>query len=390
MIVALYGRWEVFEQALGALLANTEPSYELIVIDNNSPDGSAERLAAITKNVRIVRNLENYGVIRANNAGAALASGDYLVSMNSDAIVHEGWLESMLERARSHRRVAAIGPRYLNPDGTVQEAGALLFRDGTTAAYGSGRSSADPELRRPRVVDYISNACMLYKREAFEEMSGFDVAYAPAYYSDVDICLRLSAAGYLTMYEPRSTVTHVYGWAEKEVGEDWKRSRAFFARRWRDLLAARPEPRLDLERNVILARDAALTDRVLIAGQKLPVEGSLKEEAVVSVASCSKAHVALLLRDLQNELAQRLISAGVECVSSTVSKPEEWLQTRRFHYDLVLDAGLDDPVLADEIRRTQPQATWVELEAASNALAAGSPQSYLVELGFEPDGRRGG
>src|SRR5207247_2876937 len=142
--------------------------------------------------------------------GAAHARSRLLLFLNSDALVHEGWLPPLLERA-AEPRVGAVAPRFLNLDGSVQEAGALLYREPATAAYGAGETES-VELRRPRMLDYASAACLLVERRAFDEVGGFDPAYGKAYYEDVDLCLALASQGYLTVYEPRSAVTHVHGW----------------------------------------------------------------------------------------------------------------------------------------------------------------------------------
>ncbi len=214
IVMPTFGHWEWVVRTLGAVLANTEPCYEVIVVDDASPDDFSSRLAAATENVRIVQNPRNVGVCLSYNHGAAYARGDFLLFLNNDALVHAGWLPPLLETATSSPKIGAVGPQFLNPDGSVQEAGALLFGDGTTTAYGRGCSDSIAEVRRPRVVDYVSGACVMVKRRVFNEVGGHNPIFT-AYYSDVDLCLTLASHGYRTVYQPRSVVTHIFGWVRR-------------------------------------------------------------------------------------------------------------------------------------------------------------------------------
>src|SRR5207248_2545867 len=131
--------------------------------------------------------------------------------LNNDAIVREGWLAPLVGAVRGDRQVGAATPRLLNLDGSLQEAGALVARDGSTWSYGHGDGPERPEYRFPRAVDYGAGACLLVRRDAFLACRGFADAYAPAYYEDVELCFALAARGLRTVYEPRSVVMHARG-----------------------------------------------------------------------------------------------------------------------------------------------------------------------------------
>jgi GT2 family glycosyltransferase len=348
-----FGRWEWTAQALNALHDNTEPVYELIVVDNASPDGTPQRLAETCENVRIVRNANNLGFALACNQGVEEARGAFLVFLNSDALVHAGWLAPLLETA-SNPAIGAAGPRFLNPDGSVQEAGALLFRDVLTGAYGRGEPDATGELRRPRAVDYVSAACLMVDPRAFDEVGGFDPLYGAAYFEDVDLCLSLAAHGYRTAYEPRSVVTHVHGWSEKENSNDvlLDRNRSLFARRWSDLLLARPFGKPGGSRQMIAARDAPSSDRLLVADLTFE-RGALAARELATL--CPEGHVALLSADPSGQ-SHDLLEAGIEVADGAPEPGAVWLANRRFHYDIVLTPAPLPRPLEEAIRTTQPQA----------------------------------
>jgi O-antigen biosynthesis protein len=247
---------DVLEQALQALLGHTESCYELIVVDNGSQDGTVSFVRQI-ENATIVLNTENVGFGAANNQGAARARGRYVVFLNDDAFVHDGWLAPLLERVEGDERVGAVGPMLLNPDGSLQCAGALLSRSGSVVCYGEDDSPERPEYRLARVVDFLAGACLLVRRRAFNEVGGFDTAYGLGYYEDADLCLALAARGYCSVYEPGSRVTHIRGRPGADLLLLALRNRALFERRWRRVLASRPlAPLAASQRRMLGARDA--------------------------------------------------------------------------------------------------------------------------------------
>ena len=136
VLMVTYGAWPLTERAVRALVANTNAPFELIVVDNASTDETTARLAELTA-TRLIRNDVNRGFGPANNQAAAEARSECLVLLNTDAFVHPGWLEPMLETLRQPG-VGAVLPRYLHLDGSLQEAGGLLARDGSVRAYGEG------------------------------------------------------------------------------------------------------------------------------------------------------------------------------------------------------------------------------------------------------------
>jgi GT2 family glycosyltransferase len=372
IVLPVFGQWEWLTRTLGALLANTAPCYELIVVDNASPDESAGHLAAIAENVRIIQNPTNLGFGLACNQGAAAARGEFLVFLNSDALVHDGWLPPLLEAA-ADRRVGAVGPCFLNLDGTIQEAGALLYADATTRGYVQPGPDAQADAQRARIVDYASAACLLVKRRAFDEVGGFDPVYSPAYYEDVDLCLALASAGYLTAYEPRSVVTHAGGWSNRTGVESALilGNQAFFARRWSGLLALRP---VDLPgaRDVIVARDAPLSDRLLIVTEHAPARGSRGAELIRTLASvCLPGALALLCEHGPPAPGDELPGVERALWDAESATDSAWLSARRFHYDSVLSIAPRQRHLEQAVLATQPQASWLlDLDPDAVALIA--------------------
>ena len=226
-------------RAVQALIENTEPCYELIVIDNGSTDATPELLRRV-ENATIVLNERNDGFGAANNEGAARARGRHLLFLNQDAFVHRGWLSPLVERIESDETIGAVGPMLLNPDGSLQCAGAMLFRSGETRCYGEGDDPKRPEYQVARIVDYLAGACLLVRRRLFDDVGGFDPVYGLAYFEDADLCLALAGRGYRSMYEPHSRVTHLRGRPSESLLRLADRNRTLFERKWQQVLASRP------------------------------------------------------------------------------------------------------------------------------------------------------
>ncbi len=209
VIIPVWNQADYTRQCLLALARNTGyPHFELIIVDNGSTDGTPAFLKQVTGKVKVITNAENVGFTLACNQGAAAAAGDYLLFLNNDTIPLPGWLPALVDTLDRHPKVGAVGARLVYPDGKLQEAGAVVFADGTAANVGRGDDPSRPEYNRLVEVDYASGACLLVRASAFRAAGGFDARYAPAYYEETDLCFTLRRMGYSVVYNPAATVIH--------------------------------------------------------------------------------------------------------------------------------------------------------------------------------------
>jgi GT2 family glycosyltransferase len=354
VVMVTHGRWPLTERAISALVANTRPCFELIVVDNASPDQTRAELAQL-RVAELIGNDRNVGFGPAANQGAQRARGEHLLLLNTDAFVHRGWLEPLLETL-ANAGVGAVIPRYLHPDGSLQEAGALLARDGTVRVYGDGDDPSKPCYGFGRDIDFGGAACMLMRRRTFQDAGGFDNAFAPAYYEDVDLCMRLAQSGLRVRYEPRSSVTHArYGSGGVEQAEQLSlRNRRVFADRWRDHLAPRPVTFLNVsEQAVISARDALATPRILLCHQPHEAAGTELVEAMQQW--WPRARITWLVESPTNDGfdLESWLQRGVEVLPL---EDAALLEQRLFHYDLVVCGARSQAALEAIVHRTQPQA----------------------------------
>ncbi len=213
VIIPVHGKAAYTRACIEKIAANTPAeAFEAIFVDNASTDETAALLASLEGDVRVVTNVENRGFVEACNQGAALAQGKYLLFLNNDTAPQSGWLEALVAALEADPSVGAAGARLVYPDGRLQEAGGLIFSDGS--GWNFGRGDPEPFAERynaPAEVDYCSGAALMVRRELFEALGGFDRRYAPAYYEDTDLCFGVRARGFKVVYCPSSIVVHFEG-----------------------------------------------------------------------------------------------------------------------------------------------------------------------------------
>jgi GT2 family glycosyltransferase len=367
VVVVTYGRVDLVRQALEALVERTPPVYELIVVDNGSPDGTGDWLHESVRGAHLIRLPANVGFGAGANRGAMSARGRYLCFLNSDAIVHQGWLVPLVERLERCGWAGAVVPRILNVDGTLQEAGSLVGRDGSTTAFGFGDDPDRPAYRFARVVDYASAACLVIRRWWFSRCGGFDPAYGIGYYEDLDLAFRLAAEGASTVYEPRSTVSHYrHGSSSAADAEALVlANRALVAARWHDELTRRPSlaDRDRFPHRTIGALDAASEDAILMIDDRVPHSdrGSGDPRSALLLRQLAalwpRARVTLIAFDAARaeHYARPLWAEGIEVVWG--QDWAEWFEERRYHYSVVIVCRPDNHERFDAmVRHTQPQA----------------------------------
>lgn len=272
VLLVLYGRAELTLACLESLARVEDPDFELIVVDNASGDRTPRLLERLGGG-EILRNDTNLGFTRAANQAAAAARGELLLFLNNDAEILPGALRAAVDRLRSAPDAGAVGGRVLGLDGRLQEAGSIVWRDATTGGYGHGEAATGGAYLFPREVDYCSGVFLLTPRATFEQLGGFDLAFAPAYYEESDYCFRLRAAGYRVLYEPRATLVH-HGSASLPDATHLSRRladhRAVFAERHAEALTSHPAAATE---NLFAASDRRrFRGRVLMLDDHVPLE----------------------------------------------------------------------------------------------------------------------
>lgn len=211
ILIPVYGQHATTFACLKSIAENppSQP-FEVIVMDDCSPEPAAHALALV-QGVRFLRNASNLGFIGNVNAAAQAATGDWLVILNNDTVVRPGAFDAMVDTFVQHDRVGLVGCKLLNADGSVQEAGGIVWRDGSAWNWGRGQDRNDPRFNFVRDADYCSGAALTIRRSLFEQLGGFDSHYAPAYYEDTDLAFRIRQHGLRVLYQPAAEIFHLEG-----------------------------------------------------------------------------------------------------------------------------------------------------------------------------------
>ena len=190
-----------------ATASQSGPRIELIIADSGSTDETSDLLSRVD-GASVMRCEENIGFIRSVNKASEICVADYIVLLNNDATLQERALDFALETIRQNPKIAAVGGRIVLPSGVLQEAGCILWSDGSTAGYGRGHSAVDGAFMFRRSVAFSSGVFLMVRRDLFVALDGLDDRFAPAYYEDVDLCVRLRQAGFRVVDDPRAVVLH--------------------------------------------------------------------------------------------------------------------------------------------------------------------------------------
>lgn len=272
VIIILYNQAGLSLQCLRALAHSIGVSFETIIVDNASSD-RVPQLMDRMDGARILRQEGNLGFLRAVNLAAEYATGENLLLLNNDAIVEPHTLANAVARLACEPDAGAVGGPILLWDGSLQEAGSIIWRDGACLGYGRGDSPESPAYRFVRDVDYCSGAFLMVRRALFEQLGRFDDAFAPAYYEESDFCVRLWEAGHRVVYDPKVRVKHFEFASDAGSGQAMAlqaRNRKLFVAKHGAYLQSRPEsdPSRVMQARQILKPGAR---RVLIIDDRVPL-----------------------------------------------------------------------------------------------------------------------
>ena len=361
IILLCYNKIDLTFQCLRSLLREVNlAETEIIVVNNASTDETKEVLALFDGFIRVLNNDENVGFVHGNNRGAALARGKYLVFINNDTVVLPGWLDEMVKTAEDDPQVGVVGPMFIYPDWTIQEAGGIVWRNADAHHYGWGRSPDDPRFNFAREVDYITGASLFIRKELWDELGGFDTRYAPIYYEDTDICFGVRALGFKVLYQPLSRILHFEGATTgTDTNTGTKRfqviNRKKFHEKWREVLERDHFVPGDVRIERAANRKAGA--RVLVFDDRFPTPdrdaGSARMALILkSLARTGQCTFISLGKLRQPEFERQLKGEGVEI--APVIDYKRLLKERRFDVALLSRPDVAGGLL-NSIKRTAPR-----------------------------------
>ncbi|MBA3438556.1 MAG: glycosyltransferase [Pyrinomonadaceae bacterium] len=338
IIIPVFNNVEHTFQCLRSLIREIDfNETEIIVVNNASRDETEIVLFHLGDIVQVINNRENMGFVDACNQGAAVARGKYLVFLNNDTQVLPGWLKHLIDTVENDPSIGAVGSMLIYPDGSLQEAGAGVWKNGDAFRYGWGKNPEHRKYNFARQVDYCSAASLLVRKVVFDQLDGFDRRYAPAYYEDTDLCFSVRALGYKVIYQPMSRLIHNEGvTAGRDVQIGFKRFQTInqkkFVVKWREVLE-----RDYIERDPALLDEAANRNtgpRIIIFDNLVPTpdrdSGSMRMFMLLkALMKCSRPLFVPLHGTDWPEYEKLLGKEGIETAPLTAYK--KLLKERRFH-----------------------------------------------------------
>lgn len=367
VIIPVFNHWEATERCLRAVsqLSATTP-FEVIVVDDGSSDETQARASELT-GLRYLRRAQNGGFIAACSDGAAQARGDILIFLNNDTVPQPGWLDA-LTGALLSEGAGLVGAQLVNADGSLQEAGGIVYADASAANYGRSESPDDPRFAFVREADYCSGAAIAVDRSLFEKAGGFDRRYSPAYYEDTDLAFAIRRLGARVVYEPRARVLHDEGTSSgtdvtQGVKAYQERNRWVFRDKWEAVLPDQPAPGADPTTAALHRR----SEKVLVVDHSLPRpdrdSGSLRLLNLVKMLRAEEAHVVFWPADraYSEAIVDELRGLGVEVWHAPYApRFSTWVRLNGSRFTTVMACRF--PVAAQAlplVRRWAPNARFV-------------------------------
>jgi GT2 family glycosyltransferase/glycosyltransferase involved in cell wall biosynthesis len=338
--------------------------FEVIVVDDCSTDETSESVRQIP-GIVYLRNETNSGFIASCNRGAEKARAQYLVFLNNDTLVRDGWLRALVDTFSEDPKAGIVGSKLIYPDGRLQEAGGIIWQDASGWNYGKFDDRQKPEYNYLREVDYCSAAALMIPKSLFESVGGFDSRYSPAYYEDTDLAFKVRQAGYNVLYQPLSEVIHYEG---ATGGTDLKTGTKkhqeinllAFAEKW----AAELKTKSVNGDGVFLRQAPRGKKNILVIDHHLPKpdqdSGSLRMFQILKLLRQLGHRVAFIPDNLANETpyAAELQKRGIQVVHYPyIKKVRDYLTAHGSELDVVVLSRCDFARKhTADVRRHAPQS----------------------------------
>src|SRR6185369_5314268 len=373
IVIPVHNKFYITYHCLASLLlAPNQATFEVILVDDGSSDDSM-RVPELIKGIQYIRNDESKGFIRSCNSGAELARGQYIVMLNNDTEVTARWLDELIWPFEHFDKVGMTGAKLIYADGTLQEAGGIVWQTGNPWNYGRNANARDPRYNYARQADYLSGACLMLPASLWKEIGGFSDLFLPAYFEDTDLAFQVRALGFKTVYAPLSQVFHFEGMSNgtQTSGGGIKRlqeiNRPKFKARWGAVIRHHGKEGVDVELN----KDRNVALRALVIDNQMPMPdqdaggyAAVQEMRMLQALGFKCTFVPQNLAWMAH-YTQDLQRMGVECLYAPFyTSVNQVLEQRGSEFDLVyVTRYYVAQHYVDLVRQLAPQAKIVLMNA---------------------------
>jgi len=359
IILVLFNKAEFTFNALKSIANSSFKDISLIIVDNNSTDSTKELLERLEGSVKLISNDENLHFLKSVNLALSHAQSKYIALFNNDAVLHEDALEESIASIKRRNDVAIIGGKILHFDGYIQDAGSIVFSDGSCRGIGRRCEPGHHLFNFEREVDYISGVFMLTTRRILQELGGLDERYSPAYYEETDLCFRARTKNIPIVYDSNIIVNHV------EFGSSMNSNQATrlmevnqqkFREVHQDVLQKHLNPALYNEYDIKCLLHGHLTEgpKVLIIEDRIPDpvlgSGFCRSYEILSEVKRYASHTTLFATDFnRSKQTSTDLPSRVECIEKDHAYLKELLTERASFYDLIIVTREHNQNLFDQV-----------------------------------------
>lgn len=273
IVIPVYNQFDYTYACVKSILQNSgDMTYEIIIADDCSTDVTTE-IDQIITGLKTIHNQENLRFLRNCNNAAKYAGGKYILFLNNDTQVQENWLAPLVELMERDSTIGMTGSKLVYPDGRLQEAGGIFWKDASAWNYGNRSDATAPEYNYVKDADYISGAAICIRKTLWKEIGGFDERFAPAYCEDSDLAFEVRKHSYRVVYQPASVVVHFEGVSNGTDTSSGQKAyqvinQKKFFEKWKDTLEREHFPNGE---NVFQARDRSrYKQMVLVVDHYVP------------------------------------------------------------------------------------------------------------------------
>jgi GT2 family glycosyltransferase len=266
IIIPVYNQWYYTYSCLLSILHHTKDiDYEIILADDGSKD-ETQNIQAVVENIKVIRNKENLGFIKNCHHASGFAIGKYILFLNNDTNVQQDWLKYLVKVMEKDQSAGIVGPKFLSPNGRIQEAGGIIWQDGSSSHYGYGDTPGKPEYNYVKETDYISGAGLMIRKPLWDTIGGFDEQFAPFYYEDTDLAFAARKYGYKVVYQPKSMILHFEGATcgtavNTESKQRMQLNKEKFLEKWRKVLE---KEHFEKGNSIFVARDRSSSKKTIL------------------------------------------------------------------------------------------------------------------------------